>query len=84
MFLFFKENQLTQQEQIRGKYELINLTRVGTTENCKLLWKLNEELIEWNASFTTLSRETIMLMYYKNLSWLCYNCEERFQYCKIV
>ena len=61
-----KEKLLTQQEQIREQYELLNLSRVGTAKNRKLLKKLGRQLLQLNASFTVLSRETIMLNYDKN------------------
>ena len=55
-----------QQEQIKQQYELLNLTRIVTAENRKLLMKLDKELLHLNASFAVLSRETIMLTFDKN------------------
>ena len=40
----------------------LNLTRVESAENQKLLRKLDLELLQLHASFTALSMETIMLM----------------------
>ena len=61
-----KENQLMQQEQIRECYEFLNITRVETVENRKLLKRLYREIFQLNACFTVLSTETIMLTYHKN------------------
>ena len=79
-----KENWLIQQEQVRKHYKLINLTRVETAVNCKLLRKLDQELIQLNINFPSLSRETIMLAYDKILFSLCYNCEGKFHCCEVV
>ena len=61
-----KENQLMQPEQTREQYESMNLTRVETTKDRKLLKKLDRKSLQLNASFTVLSRETIMVTYDKN------------------
>ena len=45
---------------------LLNLTRVETAENRKLFKRLECELLQLNASFTTLSMETVMLISNKN------------------
>ena len=57
-----------QYEQLKEQYKLLNLTRVETGENRELLKRLDRELLHLNASFTVLSRETIMLIYDKILS----------------
>ena len=57
-----KENELLQQQQIKEQYELLNLTRVETAGNRKLLRKSDRELLQLNTSFTTLYRETIILI----------------------
>ena len=56
-----KENHLIQQDQIKEQYELLNLTRVEPAEKRKLLKKLDRELLQVNSSFTTLSRQMIIL-----------------------
>ena len=48
------------------QYELINLIGMETAENRKLFRKLARELLQLKASFTVLSRKTIMLTYEKN------------------
>ena len=44
-----------QQEQIREQYQLLNLTRIEIDENGKLLRKLDQDLLQFYASFTLLS-----------------------------
>ena len=60
-----KESQLIQQKQFREQFGLINLTKVETVESHKLEQKLDQEIIQLHNSFTTLSREIIMLTYDK-------------------
>ena len=55
-----------QQQQVKEQYELLNLTRVETAEYYELNKKLDQELLQLNVSFTTLSRERIMLTYDTN------------------
>ena len=57
-----------QQEEIREQYELWNLTRIETAKYRKLLRKLDKELLQLNASFALISRETNMLIYGKNFT----------------
>ena len=54
-------NGICYQRVTQVQYELINLTRVDTAENKKLLRKLNHDLIQLNESFFLISRETILL-----------------------
>ena len=61
-----KENYLMQWDQIKEQYKLLNLTSVENDENRKFLKKLDRKLLQLNASFITLSRETIMLTYDKD------------------
>ena len=46
-----KENRLIQLDHLQEQYELINLTRVETAEDCKFLSKLDQELLKLNDSF---------------------------------
>ena len=61
-----QENQLVQPEQIRKQYELLNSTRIETAKNRKLFRKLGREILQLNASFTVVSRWTIMMSYDKH------------------
>ena len=47
------------------QYKLLNRPRVENAGKGKLLKKLDREILQPNASFTTLSRELIMLTYDK-------------------
>ena len=58
-----------QQEKIGEQYELLNLIRVETTENRKLCKNIREWW-QYNASFTVLPKETIILTYDKNFTML--------------
>ena len=42
------------------------MTRVESAENRQLLKNLDQELLQLNASFTTFSRESVMLICNKN------------------
>ena len=59
-------NQLMQQEQIWEQYKLLHLTRIETAENRRIPRKLDRELLKLDATFTGISRETIMLTLDKN------------------
>ena len=50
----------------KEQYELLNLMRIETAKNRKLLTKLDRDSVQLNASFTVISRETIILTYDKN------------------
>ena len=55
-----------QWKQIKEQFELLNLTRVKTAGNWKLLRKKDREFLQLNASFATLSREMMVPMCEKN------------------